>query len=229
MSKSKNSLVKSAIVFAIVTVLAIVLWKAFITKEKVIEAMQYIESFGYWSLLVYALLYTTLVSLSFPSSVFNIGAGVLFPFFQAASIALFSGLAAASITFMLARFLLHDFTSAKIKDTEAGKNILKIVDSDCAKVIILLRLNPFIPAVVKNYGLGVTDIPYTTYAIFTLLGQIPLALMYVYLGWMGGHSMLDEQNSPDAVHWIVLGLGVLITISSLAASHFYFRKKMQTA
>lgn len=227
MKKNQKSLIKAAIIFTVVATAAIILWKFVLTKEQLMNGIEYIHSYGYWSIAIYTVLYVVLVSLSFPSSVFNITAGILFTFVEAISLAYFAGLSAAVVTFSFSRFLFHDFVCNKVKQTETGTNLLKATEKNGAKLIILLRFNPFIPAVIKNYGLGVTDIPFRTYCWATLLGQMPITTMYVYLGWMGGHTMLNDDQPLGMKHWIVLGGGLVLSIITLAISRHYMKNHLE--
>ncbi|MCW8091330.1 TVP38/TMEM64 family protein [Alteromonas sp. ASW11-130] len=226
MKSNHKSLVKIAIIFTVLAISAIVLWKLMVTRETVREGVNYITSFGFLSYFIFALLYVVLASLSFPSSIFNIAAGVLFSFSIGLSIAVISALTASCITFAISRYMLKDFITHKIEATEKGKQVLKVVAKHSAKFIFILRLNPFIPAVVKNYGLGVTHVKFLTYIWTTFLGQLPLATMYVYLGWIGGLAMIEEDSSPDTAQWSVLGAGIVISIITLVFSHFYMKKHL---
>ncbi len=226
MGSHKKSLLKTAIIFAVLVGFAVILWKLMVSRETVREGLNYINSFGVWSFVVFGVLYVVLASLSFPSTVFNITAGVLFSFEKGLAVALACGLIASCVTFLISRFMLKDFITHKIEATEKGRQILKLVADHSAKFILMLRLNPFVPAVVKNYGLGVTEVQLRTYVWTTLLGQLPLTAMYVYLGWIGGLAMLDEEKSPDVAHWAVLGGGITISIITLVLSHLYMRKRL---
>lgn len=226
MKSSQKALIKSGVIFAVVATAAVLLWKFVATKEQLLSGIEYIQSFGYWSIAAYTGLYVVLVSLSFPSSVFNITAGILFTFLEGLAVAYVAGLGAATLTFALSRFLFHDYICKRVKKTDTGQSLLDAAAENGAKLIILLRLNPFIPAVIKSYGLGVTDISIRTYCWATLVGQIPLATMYVYLGWMGGRAMLSENQSLDLKHWVVLGAGIVFSIVTLALSRHYVNKHM---
>ncbi|NMH59013.1 TVP38/TMEM64 family protein [Alteromonas ponticola] len=228
MKSNHKSLIKIALIFVVLAGCAILLWKLMVTRETVREGIQYITSFGFWSYFVFGLIYVVLASLSFPSSVFNIAAGVLFSFKLGLLVAAISALTAACITFLISRYMLKEFVTHRIEATKSGKQILKLVAEHSAKFIFMLRLNPFIPAVVKNYGLGVTHVKLRTYVWTTMLGQLPLTAMYVYLGWIGGLAMLNQDNSPETVHWLVLGGGLAISIVTLVLSHFYMRKYLSS-
>ncbi|WP_161602047.1 TVP38/TMEM64 family protein [Aliiglaciecola lipolytica] len=214
-------LIKSGIAFVAISLAVIVGWKFGVSTQQITEGVEYVQSFGVWSVVVFCLVYVTLVCLSFPSSIFNIAAGILFGFAIALPVALACGLAAAVSTFLISRHFIHDFISDKIEKTKNGSQLLSLINKHTAKFIIMLRLNPFIPAVVKNYGLGVTNIRLFTYVWATLLGQLPLTTLYVYLGWIGGHSMLNTENTPDTANWLVLGVGGIISIMTLLISKYY--------
>ncbi len=222
----KKSLLKTAVIFAVLVASAVILWKLMVSRETVREGLNYINSFGVWSVVVFGVLYVVLASLSFPTTVFNITAGVLFSFEKGLIVAMACALSASCVTFLISRYMLKDFITHKIEATEKGRQILKLVAEHSAKFIMMLRLNPFVPAVVKNYGLGVTEVKFRTYLWTTFLGQIPLTAMYVYLGWVGGLAMLDEEKSPDAAHWAVLGGGITISIVTLLLSHLYMKKRL---
>lgn len=228
MKSHHAALIKTGALFVILAGSAILCWKLLVTEEQLKSGLQYIQSFGTWSVLVFALMMVVLVSLSFPSSVFNLTAGVLFSFAEALIVASLAGLCAALVTFTISRFFMHSFISEKIKATDSGAKTLALIEQDSAKIILLLRLNPFIPAVVKNYGLGVTDVRYREYVPFTWLGQLPLCVTYVYFGWIGGQALLSDDAQVDTIHWILAGLGVAVSVTTLVASHYYFRKKYQT-
>ena len=121
---NKTSLIKSAIVFILITVLAIVAWKLLVSKQQINEAIEYIQSFGAWSVFVFGIIYVVLVSASFPSSVFNLAAGIIFGFTVALPLALTCGLLASLATFTFSRHFLHDFVCDKLKKTKNGSKHL---------------------------------------------------------------------------------------------------------
>ena len=93
------------------------------------------------------------------------------------------------------------------------------------RLVVLLRLNPFIPAVLKNYGFGITEISFKQYAWATLIGQLPLVSLYTYLGWVGGNSMLNSDAHPPTYQWAILGGGLLVSIIVTYVAYRHTKKK----
>lgn len=209
---------------AVVIGLCILAWKFLLSKETLIEGIKTIQSFGALSMLVFLLAYLVLVSLSFPSSLFNISAGIIFSFAPALGIALVAGCSASVFTFLLSRYFIREPVLKKITNTEKGQQIIDLAAEHGAALIIMARLNPFVPAVVKNYGFAVTNVPLTTYIWATLIGQIPLTSIYVYMGWVGGRAMLGEDTQPDSHYWLMLAAGLIVTGVTLYFAHTRSKK-----
>lgn len=228
MTKSEASKKRSMLVMAaaaiVVVGLCVLAWKFLLTKETVIEGIKYIQSFGALSMLVFLLAYVLLVSMSFPSSFFNISAGIIFSFTPALGIALVAGCSASVFTFLISRYLIREPVLKKISNTEKGQQILDMAEEHGASLIIMARLNPFVPAVVKNYGFAVTKVPLPTYIWATLVGQLPLTSIYVYMGWVGGHAMLGEDTKPASHYWLMLAAGVIVSMITLYFAHSRSKK-----
>ena len=76
----------------------------------------------------------------------------------------------------------------------------------------MLRLIPVIPHSVANYSLGLTKLPLGSYALGSLLGQLPLTIAYVDLGAVG-ERLMDGAGSwiePTLIGLAALSLSLLI-------------------
>lgn len=210
----RKTLVTAAIVAAVIVVV-IVLWKFVLSKEQVVEAIEYIRSFGAWTVVVYLAVYISLVALSFPATLLNITSGILFGLWTAMAVSVVGAITGASLTFLFARYIVRDQVKHYIDSFESSEKIFDMADEKGWKFVVVLRINPFIPAVLKNYGFGLTNIPFAQYFFASLAGQAPLTLFYTYLGWIGGHAMLDSDSQPETYHWIILAGGVVISLGAL--------------
>ena len=76
----------------------------------------------------------------------------------------------------------------------------------------VLRLIPVIPHSVTNYALGLTKLPLGSYALGSLLGQLPMTIAYVDLGAAGERLMVDGANwvEPTLIGLAALSLSLLI-------------------
>lgn len=226
MKKRNAWLVKCLITLAFVVAI-VLLWKYVITRQQVTDAIEYVRSFGAWAVVVFLILYVLLITLSFPATILNVTSGILFSFWIAAGASIIAALTGACLTFLIARFWLKDLMIKRLKKHESSQKILALADDNAWRLIILLRLNPFIPAVLKNYGFGITDVKFRQYAWATLIGQFPLTTLYTYLGWLGGNAMLNSDSHPPTYQWAILGGGVIVSIIVSVVAYKHTHKKQQ--
>ena len=227
--KKRNVWIVKGVMAVLFITAVILLWKYVVTREQVSEAVDYIRSFGVWSVIVYFFVYTALVALSFPSTILNIASGILFGLTAAMTVSILAAFSGACITFMFARYWLKDHVKHKLERYEGSKEVLALAKDSKWRLVVLLRLNPFIPAVLKNYGFGITEISFKQYAWSTLIGQLPLVSLYTYLGWVGGNSMLNSDAHPPTYQWAILGGGLLVSIIITYVAYRHTKKKQRAS
>lgn len=137
--------------------------------------------------IIYILIYIAFTLSFIPRAALSIAGGFLFGITLGTIYSLIASYIAASISFIIARYLARDWIEIK-----APGKILKIkngVESLGWKFIALSRLLPVLPFSVLNYGLGLTRISFIVYIINTMIFIIPICIMYAYLG-RTSHSLL---------------------------------------
>lgn len=117
--------------------------------------------------------------------VFGIGWGLL--------LVLVSATIGATLAFLVARYLVHDRTADMANRYPRFNAATKAVSEEGWKVVALLRLSPLIPFNLQNYFYGITDITLWHYVSATLVGILPGALLYVYLG-AAGKAVLGNRG-----------------------------------
>lgn len=227
--KKRNLWIVKGVMAALFIAAVILLWKYAVTREQVSEAVDYIRSFGVWSVIVYFFAYTVLVALSFPSTILNITSGILFGLIAAMTVSILAAFSGACITFLFARYWLKEHVKHKLERYESSKQVLSLAKDSEWRLVVLLRLNPFIPAVLKNYGFGITEISFKQYAWATLIGQLPLVSLYTYLGWVGGNSMLNSDAHPPTYQWAILAGGLLVSIIITYVAYRHTKKKQRAS
>jgi uncharacterized membrane protein YdjX (TVP38/TMEM64 family) len=119
-------------------------------------------------------------------------------------VVLAAAVAAASLAFLIARYLLRQ----RVRVLLANKRKFAAIDNAVAeegwKIVFLLRLSPLVPFNVQNYLFGVTGIPFRDYVAATCAGIVPGAALFVYLGTLG-------RASRGPLEWGFFGLGLLAT------------------
>jgi hypothetical protein len=96
------------------------------------------------------------------------------------------------------------------------RGIERVVAKDGLKAILTLRLAPILPIPIGlyNYVYGVTNVPYTDFAMGIFLGSIKPYLLDSYLGVFGKNIVEGDSSSgfQDVLLLGVLGLSVLIGV-----------------
>lgn len=224
----KSKAWKWLLILAALVGLAALAWHFLVTPERVRAAIAWIDSWGIWAVVAYAVIYVVLATLTFPSTPLNIAGGILFSYWTALAVALACGTLSAILNFLFARFVAEDWIRRRLKKVSNADTLLETVEDEPFKIIFLTRLNPFIPASVKNFGFALARIPLRTYVIATILGQIPIFMIHVYLGWAGGLAMMQGEERPSTVRWLMIGGGVLISLALFVVMTVYVQRHLRS-
>lgn len=168
---------------------------------------------------VFALVYVLAAALLLPGSVLTLGAGFAYgPVWGTLLVSPISVLA-ATVSFLLARFVARDWVSRKVARDPRFAAIDTAVGESGFKIVALLRLSPVLPFNLMNYALGLTRVRLRDYVLGSWVGMLPGTMMYVYLGSLvTSASQLASGQRPDAgpwgrvLYWGGLAATLLVTI-----------------
>ena len=221
MSKIKVGLVCAALIGVMVA------WKFLPVNEWLQSACDLVESWGPWGPVAYFAIYTGLVLVAFPNTPLNIGAGILFGLAVGFPVTMAAGVTGSCLCFLFSRYAARDWISSKVDDWN-GRWLTNAVDRGGFKIMLLARLNPFLPSSVKDYGFGVTGVPFWKYALATLIGQAPIMFTYVYLGWTGAVT-LTKQSDLGVWQYVMIGCGIVFSVALAAILAWYSRSQVEPA
>jgi len=135
-------------------------------------------------------------------------------------------LAAATLgslmAFLAARSLLQDRVRRIIDRRPGWKATADAVGDGDWRLLLLMRLSPFVPFNAQNYALGLTDVGLGAFLLSTVLGMLPGTVLCVYLGVIGRAA---GQEGP--VHWLSLGLGLAATFGLVVLTRRRVRAKLR--
>lgn len=117
------------------------------------------------------------------------------------------------IAFVIARFLLQSPVHRLLARQRHLSAALRAVELEGWRVVALMRFYGPIPTVVQNYGFGLTDIGWRSFAAATLIFTVPQTVVYSYLGSLGKHVVLGRTSSPI----FYIGAGLAVSCFALAA------------
>ena len=161
---------------------------------------------------IFFLIYVAVTGLSLPgAAIMTLLAGGIFGLFWGTVIVSFASTLGATISFLVARFLLRDWVEKKF-----GKNLAPInqgVARDGAFYLFTLRLVPAFPFFIVNLVMGLTKIRVWIFAVVSQLGMLAGTFVFVNAG--RELSKLDSLQgilSPELlISFTLLGIFPLIT------------------
>ena len=137
---------------------------------------------------VFVLIYAVVVAFSFPAaSILTIISGFLFGWLAGAFYAIIAATAGATALFLAARTAFGGFLKER-----AGNATAKLADGfekDAFGYLLAMRIAPFIPFFVVNIAPALCNVRLKTFVAATLLGILPGAFAYAWLG-QGLHSVI---------------------------------------
>lgn len=201
-------------VFSMVVLLCMVLlymlFNPGFTRPTSVEAIRnWVDSYGFWGPLVYVALYTVRPLLLIPSLPFNLAAGILFTPVVGFICLLAGGMGSATLLFAGSRWglgssllkLLGNKWGGKLNDylTVPGKNFRRL---------LWLRLVPIFAYDPVSIVCGCTGLDYKIFAGASILGMLPGAFAYCFLG----ESLNSRAQLPLAALLLALAFGVPVLI-----------------
>ncbi len=196
----------------------------FSAREIASDLITRIRAYGAIAPVVYFFVYLLAAIAGFPRTVLTIVAGIIFAPVVAFVVVMASIMATFMCTFLIARYFAADWVTARLEKVAVAKQLMAAVDQHGFRMLVLMRLNPFVPGIVNGYGFGLTSIRPLPYFVASVLGQLPLILIYVYLGWAGGEAILHSGAGSDKLRYGTLLFGVALSLLMLIAIGWYGRR-----
>ncbi len=151
-------------------------------KQYVVDVLEWTKGLGTIGPVVVAVFYVVATVLFLPGSIITLGAGFLFGVGVGFLTVWIGANLGAYAAFLVGRFLARDWVAKKVAGNPRFAAIDEAVGREGFKIVLLLRLSPVFPFNLLNYALGLTRVSFGRYALATVIGMLPGALMYVYLG-----------------------------------------------
>lgn len=172
------------------------------------------------SLGLYALVYVGTVALSLPTAlILTLTGGFLFGPWLGGVAASVSCTLGATVVFLISRLTVGDAVEAK-----TGPRVRAVAEEirkDAFFYILTLRLIPVTPFWLTNVAAGLIAIPVATFVAASLIGILPVSLIYAGIG--SGLGALFASGKPLSLHILVtprillplIGLAVLAVLPIL--------------
>ncbi|MED6132369.1 hypothetical protein PIB30_018394 [Stylosanthes scabra] len=169
---------------------------------------------GPWGPLALVAAYIPLTILSVPPSVLTVGGGYLFGFtigFLADSIGATIG---AGVAFLLGRTIGRSLVISRLNDYPKFRDVAIAIQRSGFKIVLLLRLVPWLPFGLLNYLLSVTPVSLWEYTLASWLGMMPLTLALVYVGTTlkDISDVTHGWGALSKTHWAFIILSLVVSV-----------------
>lgn len=210
-------------VVGLLILIGLAAWTFLPVEDTVSRFTGWISGLGAAGIILFAVIYIVGTLIVGPMWLVSVSAGIAYGFWGIALVVP-SATVAATIAFLIARYIAREKVAQYLGDHPRLKAIDAAVREHDFKIILLLRLSPVVPFGAKNYLLGLTGASVRSYVAGTLFGIIPGASLYVYLGVIG---RLVATWPQDAIEWAVLIIGLAATAFLVFFIHREARKRLR--
>lgn len=174
--------------------------------EHVVELHRFVLMHYLLAVVGYLAFYILATGCAVPgSSVFMVAAGLLFGTGLGMLYALIGASVGATLLFLLSRYFVGAWVQNRYKDNLEGFN--REIEAHGHKYLLLIRLLALLPFCLVNMLSGLTTLSVKTYVWVTLIGLIPVSLVYAY----AGNQVAQFQTVDD-----------FFSLKSITAVWFFF-------
>lgn len=184
------------------------------------NVQDFINSFGAWAPVVFAILYTISAPIPLISWVLSPLGGLLFGTFWGSLLVVGVATVSSLIPFTLSRTLGQDWVASRLKGKKLDDIYQRSEGQGGFLFILMMRLIPVLPWEVQNYVAGLTKVALPTYIVATALGIIPGSLGLVLLG--------DAITDPTSWKFVVaIALNAIVMVGAPLIATALRRRKQQ--
>lgn len=203
---------------AVLTGLALLIGIGVVYKHELKDFIEHfvavLDTWGPARYPAYGALYTLLEVLALPAVPLTMTAGLLFGVGPGAAVVSVSATAAATISFLIARYAARDRIQEVANKNAKFKAIDKAIGRNSLKIVTLLRLSPLLPLALSNYLYGLTSVDLGSYVLGSWAGMLPGTIAYVAAGSYG-RELLDGSGEGLKLQPWQIALGLAFTVAAL--------------
>ncbi len=149
-----------------------------ILKSVIVEC----RALGIYGIVLFVVVYALLCIALAPGSIITMAVGAVYGFSIGYVVVTLGSLLAATLSFLIGKFLFHKAISHWLIKYPRIKLIQNAMSKKGLIIVFLMRLSPLFPFAISNYAMSLTDISFKNYFFISWIGMIPGTVLYVYLG-----------------------------------------------
>jgi uncharacterized membrane protein YdjX (TVP38/TMEM64 family) len=180
--------------------------RAWLTVDNVAHVLATIGSVWYAPAL-FIVGFAVACVLFLPASVFIVSAGLIWGGWPGSLYALVGALLGAYLSFRVSRYIGGDLLS---KLGRTGERLARALDHAGFKALLILRLIPFFPFPVFNYGAGVSGVSIRDFMLSTTVGLIPAIAVITFSAEALFKGLLSREDA--LIRLVAVSLAVLALV-----------------
>ena len=130
-----------------------------------------------------------------------------------------------SVSFLLSRYLLHEWIERRIGDTKLYRRIEEHMRRDGWRLVLFSRLLPINPFAFLNYAYGLTRIPFWAFLAASVVGIVPNMLALLWTTHAAGQMAAGQMDGRIFI-LLFAGAGLFAVLAWLPR---LLRRKMPEA
>lgn len=182
-------------------------------KTELINFLESLQSYGYFSLPFIFILYVICNSPTFlPTNVLHVTCGFIFGIIKGFLFAIIMYTISATIPFLITRKCFMEKAKQTLETTK-WYSLITIIEEKPLMILLCCRISPLVPGSMENILFGITNISISSYMFGTFLGISPQLIIFVYFGTIFQNiSEISELNLFDNVYNLILFItGLVLT------------------
>jgi uncharacterized membrane protein YdjX (TVP38/TMEM64 family) len=176
----------------------------------------WVDSLGVWGPVAFMTGYALAAVLLIPGSWLTLAAGALFGVAWGTLYVMAGATAGAALAFLIGRYLARGLIERRLAADPRFAAVDRAIGAEGARIVLLLRLTPFVPYTFLNYALGATRVRFTHYVAGSI-GMLPATVLYAYTGRLAGDLAAVATGggvTPRGPgYYTVLALGLAATLA----------------
>ena len=167
----------------------------------------YVDHSGFFGICIFILIFAFCVLFAVPVVLLIILTGSLFGLLHGIIISSIASTLGSGLAFIASRHFVRGFIFDVIGHNETFQKLNNLISHRGDIIVAIVRLVPFFPSNVMNYGFGLTHISFRTYLFWSWLCMLPEISILI----CGTHTILRiilEKKIP----WLELNIFLIVTI-----------------
>jgi uncharacterized membrane protein YdjX (TVP38/TMEM64 family) len=193
--------------------------------------LEMVEGMGHYGPLAMIGGFVAVCLFSVPGAPLTLGCGFLFGVTKGTVVAAVGSTLGATTAFLIARFGGRRFIRAKVARKIRFRRLDRAARHHGFTIVLLTRMSPVFPFNLLNYVFGLTSVHFRDYLFATLIGVVPVSILYVYVGSLMKTltQVATGRVEPSALEPWVIVAGLVLTAGVVAGLAAVARRMLERA